>query len=298
MAHQKSTRDLSDATERRSSLWLRILQYPLTRILLLGPLLFVLMGISNGFWSVRFADQPLLGIVSAALMAALALAVYAAFVRYIEQRPVSELALSSMSRELGLGLIAGVGLYTLCVAILMLLGVYRIEAINPPLLMLPSVAMALSSGVFEELLHRGTIFRNVEALAGSWIALLVSAVIFGMVHLTNPDGTMVGALAITIEAGLLLAALFLVTRRLWLSIGAHIAWNFTQSGIFSGAVSGAFEQPGLFKAVIEGPELLTGGAFGMEASMIALIVCTMTGVLVLRLAVRRGNIVPPIWRRR
>ncbi len=223
MAHQKSTRDLSDATERRSSLWLRILQYPLTRILLLGPLLFVLMGISNGFWSVRFADQPLLGIVSAALMAALALAVYAAFVRYIEQRPVSELALSSMSRELGLGLIAGVGLYTLCVATLMLLGVYRIEAINPPSLMLPSVAMALSSGVFEELLHRGTIFRNVEALAGSWIALLVSAVIFGMVHLTNPDGTMVGALAITIEAGLLLAALYLVTRRLWLSIGAHIA---------------------------------------------------------------------------
>lgn len=298
MAHQKSTRDLSDATERRSSLWLRILQYPLTRILLLGPLLFVLMGISNGFWSVRFADQPLLGIVSAALMAALALAVYAAFVRYIEQRPVSELALSSMSRELGLGLIAGVGLYTLCVAMLMLLGVYRIEAINPPSLMLPSVAMALSSGVFEELLHRGTIFRNVEALAGSWIALLVSAVIFGMVHLTNPDGTMVGALAITIEAGLLLAALYLVTRRLWLSIGAHIAWNFTQSGIFSGSVSGAFEQPGLVKAVIEGPELLTGGAFGMEASMIALIVCTMTGVLVLRLAVRRGNIVPPIWRRR
>lgn len=298
MAHQKSTRDLSDATERRSSLWLRILQYPLTRILLLGPLLFVLMGISNGFWSVRFADQPLLGIVSAALMAALALAVYAAFVRYIEQRPVSELALPSMSRELGLGLIAGVGLYTLCVAMLMLLGVYRIEAINPPSLMLPSVAMALSSGVFEELLHRGTIFRNVEALAGSWIALLVSAVIFGMVHLTNPDGTMVGALAITIEAGLLLAALYLVTRRLWLSIGAHIAWNFTQSGIFSGSVSGAFEQPGLVKAVIEGPELLTGGAFGMEASMIALIVCTMTGVLVLRLAVRRGNIVPPIWRRR
>ncbi|MBX9467699.1 MAG: CPBP family intramembrane metalloprotease [Rhizobium sp.] len=294
----KHASNKAQKSDTRPALWLRVLQFPLTRLILLGPLLFLLMGISNGFWSVQFADRPVLAIASAALMGALAIAVYVAFVRFIEQRPVGELALSSMGRELGLGLIAGAGLCTLCVVILMLLGVYHIEGINPPSLMLASVAMALSSGVFEELLHRGTIFRNVEALAGSWIALLVSAVIFGLVHLTNPDGNIVGALAITIEAGLLLAALYLVTRRLWLSFGAHIAWNFTQSGIFSGSVSGAFEQPGLFKAVIEGPQLLTGGAFGMEASIIALIVCTTTGVLVLHLAFRRGNFVPPIWRGR
>ena len=76
-----------------------------------------------------------------------------------------------------------------------------------------------------------------------------------------------------------------------------MAWNFTQAGVFSGAVSGAFEQPGLLKARLEGPELLTGGAFGMEASLVALLVCTAAGVAILIMAVRRGSIVKPSWRR-
>jgi membrane protease YdiL (CAAX protease family) len=180
----------------------------------------------------------------------------------------------------------------------MVLGVYRIEGVNPIVFVLPSIAMAVSSSVFEELLHRGVIFRNVEELAGSWIALGVAALIFGLRHLGNPDGTLLGALAITVEAGLLLAALFLLTRRLWLSIGSHLSWNFVQSGIFSGSVSGAFEQPGLFQATIQGPDLLTGGSFGMEASLVALIVCTTTGLLVLRMAVKRGHIRPPMWKGR
>ncbi len=285
-------------TDPRPALWLRVLQFPLTRLLLLGPLLFLMMGISNGLWGVQFADRPLIAIVMAALMATLALAIYVAFVRIVERRPVSELALWAMGRELGLGLVAGAALYALCVGILIGFGVYRIEGVNPIALVLPSVAMALSSGVFEELLHRGTIFRNVEALAGSWIALLVSALFFGFRHLGNTDGNLLGALAITIEAGLLLAVLYLLTRRLWLGIGAHIAWNFTQSGIFSGSVSGAFDHPGLFRSVIEGPDLLTGGRFGMEASIVALVVCTTAGIAILSMAIRRGNIMPPIWTNR
>lgn len=149
----------------------------------------------------------------------------------------------------------------------------------------------------EELLHRGTIFRNVEELLGSWWALLVSALFFGFRHLGNADGNIVGALAITIEAGVLLTSVFLLTRRLWLSMGSHMAWNFTQGGIFSGSVSGAFEQPGLLKATIEGPELLTGGKFGMEASIIALLICTTVGLVVLRMAFNRGHIVKSIWQR-
>ena len=278
-------------------LWLRVLQFPLVRLFLLGPLLFLMMGISNGFWEVKFADSPLIGIAMAALMVALGFAVYIAFVKLIEQRPVNELALPMMGRELGMGMLAGAGLYTLCVLVLMALGVYRIEGINPLALLLPSVAMALSSGVFEELLHRGTIFRNVEELLGSWIALLFSALFFGFRHLSNADGNIVGALAITIEAGLLLAAIYMLTRRLWLSIGFHIAWNFTQSGIFSGSVSGGFEKPGLFKATIEGPEWLTGGKFGMEATLVGLLICTTAGLVMLVMAIRRGNIVSPFWQR-
>lgn len=298
MVHQEQTRELGDATAGPQPLWLRILQFPLIRIVVLAPVLFVLMGISNGFWGGQFADRPLLAIGSAAVMAALAIVVYVAFVRFVERRPVGELARAPLARELGGGLLAGAGLYTLCVLIQMVLGVYRVDGINPLPLILPSIAMAISSSVFEELLHRGVIFRNVEELAGSWIALLVSALIFGLRHLGNPEGTLIGALAITVEAGLLLAALFILTRRLWLSIGFHMGWNFVQSGIYSGSVSGAFEQPGLFKVTLEGPEFLTGGSFGMEGSVVAFSLCTAMGLVVLYRAARGGHLVPSRFRRR
>lgn len=288
---------MTDETHAQPALWLRVLRFPPIRLVLLGSILFLMMGISNGFWGSTVADSPPKAVGMAALMAALGLAVYVVFVRVVERRPVRELALPAMGPELGLGMLFGAGLYTLCVLVLMVLGVYRIEGINPLAMLLPAVAMALSSGVFEELLHRGTLFRIVEESLGSWIALLASALFFGFRHLSNADGDIVGAIAITIEAGLLLAAAYMLTRRLWLSIGFHIAWNFTQSGIFSGSVSGGFEKPGLFKATIEGPELLTGGKFGMEATIVALLVCTTAGLVMLVMAIRRGNIVPPFWQR-
>ncbi len=98
-------------------------------------------------------------------------------------------------------------------------------------------------------------------------------------------------------AGLLLAAAYMLTRRLWMSIGFHMAWNYTQSGICSGIVSGADAEPGLIKATIEGPLALTGGQFGLESSLIALLLCTSAGVMLLIKAIRRGNIVPPFWSR-
>lgn len=110
-------------SEHTPPLWLRVLQFPLVRLFLLGRLLCLIAGVSNGLWGHTFADRPLIGIAMAALMAALGLAVYFPFVRFDERRPVSELALPMMERELGLGLLAGAGLYTLCVLILMVFGV-------------------------------------------------------------------------------------------------------------------------------------------------------------------------------
>jgi membrane protease YdiL (CAAX protease family) len=202
-----------------------------------------------------------------------------------------------LPRELGVGLLIGAGLYTCSVLVLMILGVYRIEGLNPISFMIPAIALALSSGVFEELLFRGALFRIVEEWLGSWISLLVSSFVFGFVHLLNPAATLTGALFISVEAGLLLAAAYMVTRRLWMSIGFHMSWNYTQSAVFSGIVSGGVSEPGLIKPIIKGPDFLTGGSFGLEASVVAFVFCTATGVALLIMAVRRGNIVPPFWKR-
>jgi membrane protease YdiL (CAAX protease family) len=231
-------------------------------------------------------------------MAALGLVLYVVFVRSVEGRPVSELALPPAAREMGIGLLIGAGLYTVCVLILMAMGIYRADGINPVSFMLPAVAMALSSGFLEELLFRGVLFRIVEEWLGSWVALVVSSLVFGLVHLMNPTATWTGALFISVEAGVLLAAAYMLTRRLWLGIGFHVAWNYTQSAVFSGIVSGSDSAPGLIRNTIDGPQWLTGGSFGLEASLVAFLLCTTTGVILLVMAVRRGNIVPPSWKRR
>ncbi len=280
----------------RAPLWLRLLQFPLVRLALLGPIFFVLIGISNGF-RIQFAGSPPMSLAVAAGMAAVGLAVYCAFVRLVEQRQVHELGLKGVGRELGLGMLIGGGLCMLCVLVLMMSGVYRIDGINPVMVTLPALAMALSSGVLEELMYRGGLFRIVEESLGSWISLAVSALVFGISHYGPVEGALWGSVAITIEAGLLLAAAYMVTRRLWISIGLHMAWNFAQSGVFSGIVSGSFNQPGLFRSTLEGSDWLTGGTFGMEASVVAVGVCTAAGLLLLMLAIRRGNLMPPFWLR-
>jgi len=149
-------------------------------------------------------------------------------------------------------------------------------------------------GVLEEVVMRGIVFRILEQAFGSWIGLAVSAAIFGLLHLLNPGATLLNAASVMVEAGVLLAAAYMVTRRLWFCIGIHIAWNFTEGGIFSAAVSGG-DTKGLLQARFEGPDWLTGGAFGAEGSIVALAICAAAGILFVAQAVRRGHVVQPFW---
>ena len=278
-------------------LFLRCLASPPLRLLALGFLLVSLMAL-NGDVMISYASVPPKAIAHVVALAISGFAVYLAYAHFIEQRVPTELALRGMGRELGTGLLIGAGLYAACELVLMALGYYRIQGLNPWRYMLPAIAMALSSGIFEELLFRGVLFRSVETWLGSWAALVVSSLVFGITHLMNPQGTLEGALYIAVEAGVLLAAAFMLTRRLWLCMGFHVAWNYTQSAIFSSIVSGNDATQGLIRSTIKGPDLLTGGSFGLESSILALTLCTTAGVVMLVMAVKRGKIVPPAWKRK
>ena len=288
---------MTDTSNAAPGLVRRILRSPPARILVLGFVLVMMMTLNTDVM-VSYADDPLKSVRHVVALAVAGFAVYIGYAHFIEQRPISELALPGMGRELGTGMLIGFGLYTACVLMLIGLGIYRVQGLNPLDFMVPAIAMAVSSAVYEELLFRGVVFGSVEAWFGSWAALVVSSLVFGLTHLINPEGTVEGALFIAVEAGTLLAAAYMLTRRLWLSMGFHAAWNYTQSAIFSGIVSGNEASQGLIRSAVQGPELLTGGKFGVESSVLALVLCTTTGVLMLVMAVRRGRIVPPIWRRR
>jgi len=274
----------------------RILRSPPARVLVLGFILVMMMGLNTDVMT-SYAAEPAKAAQHIVSLAIAGFAVYLGFAHFIEQRAVSELSLPGMGKQFCAGLLIGAGLYTACELILMGLGIYRIDGVNPLSYMLPAIAMALSSSVFEELLFRGVLFLSVEKWFGSWVALVVSSLVFGLTHLVNPQATIEGALFIAVEAGVLLAAALMLTRRLWLCIGFHMAWNYTQSAIFSGIVSGNEAEQGLIRSTMKGPDWLTGGNFGVESSVLSLVLCTTTGIVMLVMAVRRGKIVPPIWKR-
>jgi membrane protease YdiL (CAAX protease family) len=284
-------------TSQSQPIWLRIIRFPLVRIFVLGPIIFYMMMLNNGFMA-TYKETPLISIGITICMGLAAIAIYYAYGRIVEGREVTELSTPGMGREWGVGALIGGGLITGCILILLVLGMYSVDGLNPVSFMIPALAMAISAGTFEELFFRGVIFKSVEDMAGSWIALALSSLVFGFTHLLNPAGTLVGAIYITVEAGILLGAAYLLTRRLWLAMGVHMMWNYTQSAVFSSVVSGGVFDPGLLNATFDGPDLLTGGGFGVESSIFALILCTSAGIVLSVMAYRRGHFLPPPWTRK
>lgn len=232
-------------------------------------------------------DGPL-AFAGLAIVVGIMLAVYISAVRYGERRDVTEFAWPALVPELSAGLAGGIALFTLIMALLIAAGIYDF-ATPPPGPPWRAVRSSLGAGVFEELIFRAVLMRLVWEAFGLRVALAVSAVVFGLAHLLNPQHNLMGALSIIVEAGLMLGALYAVTGRLWANIGVHAGWNFTQGYIFGAAVSGTDVGPHYF-LVTPHPGvsvLLTGGAFGPEASIVAVVAGGAAGVLLLVWARRR-----------
>ena len=150
--------------------------------------------------------------------------------------------------------------------------------------------IALVSGIAEELVFRGVLFRLLEDSFGTTVALVLSAAVFGLLHGANPGATLVSTVAIAVEAGVLLAAAYAWSRSLWLVMGLHFAWNFTEGGIFGAAVSGGAMKGVLnFPLSAQAPALLSGGRFGPEASVVAVGVCFALAAVFMVLAARAGH---------
>ena len=209
-----------------------------------------------------------------------------------------ELRFDGALRETGIGLALGAALFTLVVGLAALLDVYNI--IGPGSLRhLPNILLAASivPGVMEEIFFRGILFRWLEEFAGSWAALFLTSALFGIAHIYNPNATWFSSFAIAVEAGVLLGGVYMLTRSLWMPIGLHAAWNFTQGFVFDVPVSGVDSQ-GIVEARLSGPEILSGGQFGLEASLLALLVATAAGIWFVKRAVQQGKLVQPWWIRR
>jgi uncharacterized protein len=136
-----------------------------------------------------------------------------------------------------------------------------------------SFGLMLIIAFYEEIVFRGYILNNLMESAGKWIALLISAIIFALAHIVNPDFSVLGAVNIFL-AGILLGLNYIYTKNLWFSIMLHFTWNFFQGPILGYEVSG-MQLQSLFQHEVQGNQLLTGGRFGFEGSLVATLVCAL-----------------------
>lgn len=121
-------------------------------------------------------------------------------------------------------------------------------------------------GWYEELLTRGYLLQNLADGLDIFWGVLISSVVFAVLHLNNPNATWISAIGL-LAAGFFLAYGYLRTQLLWLPIGLHIGWNFFQGNVFGFPVSG-IETYSLIEHTVVGDEIITGGAFGPEAGLI------------------------------
>lgn len=209
------------------------------------------------------------GVVISAAMIGL----YALFVRWFEKHKAKDIPFNRLAQDTAKGLGVGFCFFACVVLIMMLSGLYRISSIgtDKPQEIVSAFSLLLAVGIGEEITFRGVLFRWIDEKMGFAAALIVSAVLFGLIHIFQESATLWSSLAIAIEAGLLLGAAYKYSGTLWLPIGIHWAWNFTQGNIFGFGVSGQDAGDSLFKSTVNGPDLLTGGSFGAEASVIPVV---------------------------
>lgn len=229
------------------------------------------------------------------LLALIVLATYVAASKWIERRTPSELSLHRFLPETTAGLAVGFGLFAISMTVLWAAGVYHPAGTGTMHGLGRGVLAALIAGVVEEIVFRGLLFRVSSKIVGTWGALLLTAALFGAAHAFNRGATVGSSLAIAIEAGGLLGAAYAATEGLWLPIGLHIGWNFTEGSIFSMSVSGNSLSVGLIRGSLSGPRLLTGGQFGPEASVVAVIVSLLASMYFIRRIIALRRVQPPVW---
>lgn len=252
----------------------RIYRFPIVQILLQAALLV------GGTVAIRkLAIKPLLeksflpdnwamgigGLLSLIAMMLL----YVLIRRYIGGKSANDVALKPLLGETVLGGVLGIALLSGTIGGIALLGGYTFDGFNDWNLLVLAAGMLPFLAAFEEVVFRGILFRELSDRWGSPLAFGVSALIFAALHFTAGSFHLAGFLSIMI-GGLLMCALFVMSgNRLWLPIGFHTTWNFMQ--VFFGVPLSGGDDFGFFmRSTLSGPDWLTGGRFGPEASVFAL----------------------------
>lgn len=272
----------------------QVLYFPLTRIVVGVVVCGVAMLATNGVLRLILRPEGDATRIIRWLLstAALLLAYYFLFRRY-EGRDVTELSKTNLLKESLLGLSISVLCVSFVIFALYIMRYYEVLSSNNVTILLLTLLFYVTAATLEEIIFRGIIYRIVEGSLGTKLALILSALLFGLAHVSNEHANAISVVSAA-SGGILLSLLFSLTRRLWLPIAFHAGWNWALAS-FGTIVSGNEDLPTFLQIKLNGPELITGGAFGPENSIITIGIVLILSGLAYYLTWKKGNVVKVPW---
>ena len=243
--------------------------------LVLGVLAFTIIPAMT--WYVLLLNIPAYAAVPLSTIAAVV--TLFAFKKYLSWyvEDSESLSFRGKMRMMGIGWTVAAVNFLAIIVCLFLCGYYRIVTVEFDVAsQLSWLSLFLLVGVVEEVVFRGILFRLITDKWNIAVGLTTSSLLFGLARLGNPGATLWAALAIALASGCLFGMAYAYHQTIWVPIGMHWAWNYLEGGVFGCAVSGTpLDYRPLITPGISGSDILTGGAFGPEAS----IICVALGIV-------------------
>ncbi len=178
--------------------------------------------------------------------------------------------LRGMAGQLGIGMLWGSVLVFVGFLLLLVTGQIGIMGTDPNVYLLVGfLIMFIFQSFSEEVIFRSYLIPTIEHRLGTWSALIISSILFALLHVGNAGISWIGA-ANLIFGGVLMGLLFIRYRTIWAPTGMHFAWNYVQSTVLGFEVSG-FKTYSFWSLQDKGADIWTGGDFGYEGSLIAVI---------------------------
>ena len=193
------------------------------------------------------------------------------FMKHVDKEKFTNLGFDTKNRlyEFIIGIVIGAFIMTIAYSLLLFLGEINFQSVNFDFKeIILSILIFTTVSVMEEVLFRGYILKNLMISFNKYIALIVSSILFSLVHGFNPNIDLF-SLTNIFFAGILLGISYIHTKNLWFPIALHLSWNLFQT-IFGFNVSGQ-KSYSLIEFSIPENNMINGGEFGFEGSILSLI---------------------------
>ena len=191
--------------------------------------------------------------------------------------------------ELSGGFIIGFLILSFVILILYSFGYYEIIQFSGFSYFLAPFSFLVIAALIEEILFRAILYRILENWIGTYIALGVISVVFELPHIFNDNVTLLSVI-LGLLFGFAHGIMFTYTKRIWLPFAFHLGWNLAQP-FYGSSLSGIDDIGSVIEAKFSGPKLITGSVYGIEDSILSIVLLLIVCIIFLRLSIKENKIV-------